>query len=49
MDDNGQWMTSLPNELRNLPIINLAIPGTYQDSKFKHVPKFSNNLFFIII
>nr|XP_014099952.1 PI-PLC X domain-containing protein 2 [Bactrocera oleae] len=34
MDDNGQWMTSLPNELRNLPIINLAIPGSHDTMSY---------------
>ncbi|XP_011194124.1 PI-PLC X domain-containing protein 3 [Zeugodacus cucurbitae] len=34
MDNNGQWMTSLPNELRNLPIINLAIPGSHDTMSY---------------
>ncbi|CAD6997154.1 PI-PLC X domain-containing protein 2 [Ceratitis capitata] len=29
MSNNGQWMTSLPDNLRSIPVINLAIPGSH--------------------
>lgn len=33
-DDLESWMTKLPISLRDLPIINLAIPGTHDSGSY---------------
>lgn len=34
LEDLAQWMTLLPEPIKQIPIINLAIPGTTQISRF---------------
>lgn len=36
----AEWMANLPPSLKEIPIINLAIPGTYNNTKNAEVSIF---------